>query len=465
MSKIINAIFEKFKERFTKKIYNPKLTNLRVIKLYDSIEIERSKLNPLIKGVLLDESKGQHEQVDLNLNSLYNKEESKVLNTIFNCHIYNNSWSDYFKRIIFGNFFFENKKYKNKNDKEITANFTFNCTGELMAFINSEGDLIISNIENNESFAIKSNSISNEGIISFNWDLINPSKLFYSSKDILYESMINTQEKKLYINKYYLLNSNNFINCFPSPKGDLLILLYKNSIEVYDIFHKIIFSKKYMTFNFINGLYDNKSSLFITFTEKNLILFNLKNFEFLTMSEFPGRIIKIIPNSENDNLYIFVLNENNKLFMYTLTDISISSDIRINFNSYQNYDSFYKHQHYVLNSEVFCFEYKLIVCNNKLIDINFSPKEERLGILYEEIFPDNIKQNSLYIYSINKDKNYNSIDKILPLYNFGHIDDNNNNNQICSFVFNKIINKGSSFMVVRFDNDNFIKTNNNIGYN
>ena len=187
MSKIINGLFQKLSGKFTKKIYNPKLTNLRLVKLCDSIEIERSKLNPLIKGVLLDESKGQHEQVDLNLNSLYNKEESKVLNTIFNCHIYNNSWSDYFKRIIFGNFFFENKKYKNKNDKEITANFTFNCTGELMAFINSEGDLIISNIENNESFAIKSNSISNEGIISFNWDLINPSKLFYSSKDILYE--------------------------------------------------------------------------------------------------------------------------------------------------------------------------------------------------------------------------------------------------------------------------------------
>ena len=332
-----------------------------------------------------------------------------------------------------------------------------------MAFINGEGDIIILNIENNESFTIKSNTISSEGIFSFNWDLINPSKLFYSSRNILYESLLNLQEGKLYINKYYILSSNNFINCFPSPKGDLIILLYKNSIEIYDIFHEIIFSKKFMTFNFINGLYDNKSSLFITFTENNLILFNLKNLEFLVISEFPGKIIKIISSSENENIYVFVLNESNKLFMYILTDISISSDIKINFNSYQNYDAFYRHQNYVLSSEVFGFEYKLMICNNRILDINFSPKEERLGILYEEIIQENIKQNSLYIYSIIKDKNDNSIDKILPLYNFGHLDDNNS--QIWTFGFDKIMNKGNSFMVVRFGNDNFIKTNNNFGYN
>lgn len=464
MSKIINGIFGKFKGRFTKKIYNPKLTNLRLIKLCDSVELERSKLNPLIKGFLVDESKGQHEQIDLNLNSLYNKEENKVLNTIFNCHIYNNSWYDYFKNKLLGNSLFLNKISQNKKDKVKTLNFVFNCTGQLMAFINNEGDIIVLNLEkNNESFTIKSNTISSEGIFSFKWDLINPSKLFYSSRNILYESTLNLQEGKLYINKYYLLNSNNFINCFPSPKGDLIILLYKNSIEIYDIFHKIIFSKIFMTFNFINGLFDNKSSLFITFTENNLILFNLKNFEFSIISEFPGKIIKIISSSENENIYIFILNESNKLFMYTLTDISISSDIKINFNSYQNYDAFYRHQNYVLSSEVFGFEYKLMECNNKILDINFSPKEERLGILYEEIIQENIKQNSLYIYSIIRDKNDNSIDKILPLYNFGHIDENNS--QICTFGFDKIMNKGNSFMVVRFENDNFIKTNNNFGYN
>ena len=107
-----------------------------------------------------------------------------------------------------------------------------------MAFINNEEDIIILNIENNESLAIKSNNISNEWIFSFKWDLINPSKLFYSLRNILNES-INLQEGKLYNNKYYHLNSNNFINCFPSPKGDLIIFLYKSSIEIYVIYHKI----------------------------------------------------------------------------------------------------------------------------------------------------------------------------------------------------------------------------------
>ena len=60
MSKIINGIFERFKGKFTKKIYNPKLINLRLIKLCDSVELERSKLNPLIKGLLVDESKGSN---------------------------------------------------------------------------------------------------------------------------------------------------------------------------------------------------------------------------------------------------------------------------------------------------------------------------------------------------------------------------------------------------------------------
>ena len=212
MSKIINAVLEKLKGRFTKKIYNPKLTNLRLIKLCDSVELERSKLNPLIKGLLVDESKGQHEQIDLNLNSLYNKDENKILNTIFNCHIYNNSWYDYFKSKILGNSLFQDKTSKNKNNRQKTTNFIFNCTGQLMAFINNEGDIIILNIESHESFTIKSNNISSEGIFSFNWDIINPSKLFYSSRNILYESLLNLQEGKLYINKYYPLNSNNFIN-------------------------------------------------------------------------------------------------------------------------------------------------------------------------------------------------------------------------------------------------------------
>ena len=461
MSKIINGIIQRLKGKSGNRIYNYKLTNLKIIKLCDTVELDRSKLNPLIKGFLLDESKGEYEKINLISDNLYNKEKNiTILKTIFNSKINHTSWFGYLKNYLFGNSLFDKKISKSRGSQDKKLNFIFNCSGNLIAFINNEEDLIITNIQEHNSFCIKSNSISSEGICTFNWDLINPSKVFYSSKSILYESVLNIKEGKLYINKYYFLNSKNFINCFPSPKGDLLILLYKNSIEIYDIFHHIIFSKNFYTFNFKYGTYDNKSTLFIAFSENDVILFNLKHLEFLTYSDFPGKIIKVISSKENDNIYIFISNEENKLFMYTLKDISISSDINLNFNSYQNYDIFYRHHNYVLSPEIFGFQYKLMNCYNKILDINFSFKEQRIAILYEEQFPDNIKQNSLYIYAINKDKrDNNTIEKIIPLYNFGHID----SNQICSFGFNKTINEGKNFMIVRLDDDKFIKTNNILG--
>ena len=461
MSKIINGIIQRLKGKSGNRIYNYKLTNLKIIKLCDTVELDRSKLNPLIKGFLLDESKGEYEKINLISDNLYNKEKNiTILKTIFNSKINHTSWFGYLKNNLFGNSLFDKKISKSRGSQDKKLNFIFNCLGNLIAFINNEEDLIITNIQEHYSFCIKSNSISNEGIGTFNWDLINPSKIFYSSKSILYESVLNLKEGKLYINKYYFLNSKNFINCFPSPKGDLLILLYKNSIEIYDIFHHIIFSKNFYTFNFKYGTYDNKSTLFIAFSENDVILFNLKHLEFLTYSDFPGKIIKVISSKENDSIYIFISNEENKLFMYTLKDISISSDINLNFNSYQNYDIFYRHHNYILSPEIFGFQYKLMNCYNKILDINFSFKEQRIAILYEEQFPDNIKQNSLYIYAINKDKrDNNTIEKIIPLYNFGHID----SNQICSFGFNKTINEEKSFMIVRLDDDKFIKTNNILG--
>ena len=456
MSKIINGIIQRLKGNSGNKIYNYKLTNLKIVKLCDNVDLERSKLNPYVKGFLLDEAKGEYENINLNTDNLYKNENTKILKTIFNAQINHNSWFGYFKNYLFGNSLYGKRKSNSQGYKDNKLNFIFNCSENLISFINKEGDLIISNIQSNDSFCIKSNSISNEGIRTFNWDSINPSKIFYSSKGKLYESILNFDEGKLYINKYYFLNSKNFINSFPSPKGDLLILLYQNSIEIYDIFHHIIFSKYFYTFNFINGTYDNKSTLFIAFSENDIILFNLKHLEFLTYSDFPGKIIKVISSKENDNIYIFILNEENKLFMYTLKDISISSDINLNFNSYQNYDIFYRHHNYVLSPEIFGFQYKLMKCYSKILDINFSYKEQRIAILYEEQIQDNIKQNSLYIYSINKDKRENTIEKILPLYNFGH----NNTNQICSFGFGKIINEGKSFIIVRLDDDKFIKSNN-----
>ena len=76
-------------------------------------------------------------------------------------------------------------------------------------------------------------------------------------------------------------------------------------------------------------------------------------------------------------------------------------------------------------------------------------------VLYEEEFFNKLKQNSLYIYEIIKDqRDNNTINQIFPFYNFGHIDEN----QIVSFEFNKMLNKGNTFLVIRFEKDNFIRT-------
>ena len=470
ISKLWNNISKFIKDKLSKSEYNYKLIDIKIVKLMDNIELERSKLNPLIKGFLLDETKGKYEEINLNSDSCYNKldtsRNSKLLNPIYNYQINYTSWFDYLQKSIFGNRNQENMNYffkffkNNRNINEAqNNNFSFNSDGKLIGFINENGDVIISNTETNDIYYVISKNITfNEGISSFNWDMINPNKLYYSNNNVLYECLLKVSESQLFLNKYYLLSKfSTFINCYPSPKGDLLILLYQNGIEIYDLFQNLLFSKTFLTFKFKNGIYDYKSTVFIAYSEKELIIFNLETFDFKTYKYFPGNILKLISNPENDNIYVFIVdksnNLSNELFMYTLSDISISSDINLNFNSYQNYDNFYRQYHYVLRPDIFTFQHKLMVCNTKILDVCLSPNDFRIGILYEEEFPNNIKQNSLYICAMIKDQRDNSLNQIIPLYNFGHID----GNQIVSCEFNKKLNK-DTFLVVRLEKDNFIKT-------
>jgi hypothetical protein len=469
---MINSLWQnisKFmKGNLSKSEYNFKLMDKKVVELVDNIELERSVLNPLKKGLLLNEAKGKYEEINLNSDSNYNKLDTsrniKILEPCLNYPINYTSWFDYLKKkIIFGNRNQENfnylfkffKQYRNVN-KEPNNSFSFNSNGKLIGFINEEGEAIISNSEtNNISYIIKPN---NEGISSFAWDTINPNKLFYSNNNILYECILNENELKLLINKNYLLSKfAKFINCFPSPKGDLLILLYQNGIEIYDLFQNLLYSKTIFTFKFINAIYDYKSTVFIAYTEKEIVIFNLVTFDFKTYNYFPGKILKLINNPENDNIYVFVVDSSkmpNELLMYTLSDISISSDVNLNFNSYQNYDNFYRKYHYVLRPDIFSFQYKLMNYNAKILDVCLSPENFRIGILYEEEISSQTKQNSLYICAMFKDKRDNSLNQVIPLYNFGHID----GCQIVSCDFNKVLNNGNTFLLVRFEKNNFIKT-------
>ena len=84
---MINSIWKNIsnfiRDNLTKKEFNPKLIDLKLIKLTDSI-----KLNPLVKGLLLDEAKGELEQVSLdsepNDNRLDTNQNTKELQQLFN---------------------------------------------------------------------------------------------------------------------------------------------------------------------------------------------------------------------------------------------------------------------------------------------------------------------------------------------------------------------------------------------
>lgn len=470
-SSIWGVLSSFIKEKLTKSEYNYKLIDLKQVKLADTIEIENSLLNPKVKGLLLDESKGQFKEINFESDSNFNKLETRNP-ILLNPKIYNDSnnyssWFDYLKKIIFGNrnqpnlnsIFKYLKKYRIPNqEKNKNINFCFNCDGKLICFINQEGNLIISNADSNDiSYFLNTNLLYNERIDSITWDSINPNKLYFSTNNILYEGKISEEENIISINKYSeLSNLSKFINCFPSPKGDLLILLYEKGIEVYDIFKNLLFSKYFTTFNFVNAVYDYKSSVFIAYSDNKIIIFNLDTFDFKPYTYFPGTIIKVISNPEIDNIYVFVVDKTkplNDLFMFTLADISIASDVNISFNSYQNYDNFYRHYHYVLRPDIISFRHQLTNYSAKVLDVCLSPNDFRIGILYEEEFRNSFKQNSLYIFGLTKDKRDNSINLISPLYNFGHID----GSQIVSFEFNKMCKK-HTFLIVRFENDNFIKT-------
>ena len=95
--------------------------------------------------------------------------KEKLLIQEKNYQINNTSWLDNLKKTMFGsisldfNYF---SKYLNKNtisNKNQDNNFSFNCDGTLMGFINQNGELIISNTELNNKLKLN----SNEAIISF----------------------------------------------------------------------------------------------------------------------------------------------------------------------------------------------------------------------------------------------------------------------------------------------------------
>ena len=460
------------KNRFCKNEFNSKLADLRRIVLKKQGNNENSEFNTMKQGFILDECKCRFEsnftfadEENENENLIRGKKNIKQLRLHQNL-IQNNSFFDYLSKFFYGyqenifNFpkiFGKTKKTPNMISFDPKENdFIFNYDGNLFGYVDSFGNIVISETEPNEFNIYQKYLIQlpqeNE-IISFQWDSINSNKFYYATNSELYECKLNKIESQYIIDKIYSLTASNFINCFPSPKGDLLILLYKNKIEVYDLFQTKLYSTRFNFYNFINGNYDTNATTFIAYTKKDLVIFNLNTFDFKTISYFPGVILKVM--SMTDNIYVFVILEEknellDELLLYTITNFRIS-DCRFSskFNSYQNEDDFYNHFGYMPIPQVYSFKNELF--NNKIIDVNLSPNGHRLGILYQDLGDE---KTYLYVFALIKDKQNNGNIVIKPLYNFG----NSNGKDIVSFKFNSFINKGKVNIIVRLSQDDFIRT-------
>lgn len=516
----ITKYFSKyFKYNFSQEEYNHQVLDIKEI-IFNSNKIQIQNQNDNSSnqiGVILQEAINSN-KVQINFNDISeNKniikmsQNMNILRIVPNYSTIGDSWIDYLSKYFFksnnkfslNNFF---KKTKNNRSKQRINNYDrnleFNCDGTFFGFINQEGDIVISQTEiNNETnsynkYLLKMNGGDYDEIVSFKWDNIYPTRFYYGTKTNLYDCSLSEKEQKCYINKNYsLLSFFNFINCFPSPKGDILLLLYKNHIEIYNIFQEKIFSKTFNSFDFINGIFDHKNSAFIAYTKKDLIIFNLENFDFKTYSYFLGNIMKVISGSDSDDFYIFTQNPQitqiNEVFMYIISENSnvpvLNSSNK--FCSYQNDEFFYQHCNYSLRPEIYCFK-----CENfgrrvegnpegtqgttpsqnmgkpsgrgtKVVDVKLSPNDNRIGILYQDLNQgiESFMYN-LIIFGMAKKKEDKSVDKIMPLYNFGFLDDC----KILSFGFNKTVNVRNNeennnnrnvfttSLLVRFSQDNFV---------
>ena len=467
-----SAISEFAKNQFCRNEFNSKLVDLRRIILKKQGNYENSEFNTMKQGFILDESKCRFEsnfsfadEENENENLIRSKKNVKQFRPQPN-FIQNNSFFDYLSKFFFGyqqNLFNFPKIFgKTKKNPRIISfdpkenNFTFNYDGSLFEYIDSSGNIIISESEPNELNIYQKYLIQltqDNEITCFQWDSVNSNKFFYATHSELYECRLNKIEEKYFIDKCYSLTSSNFINCFPSPKGDLLILLYKNKIEVYDLFQTKLYSSRLNFYSFINGSYDANVKIFIAYTKKDLVIFNLNTFDFKTLSYFPGDILKIMCIAENIYVFVILKDKNDtieELLLYTITDFKIA-DCRFSnkFNSYQNEEDFYNHFLYMTIPQVYSFKNELF--NNKIIDVNLSPNGHRLGIIYQD---SGDEKTYLYIFALIKDKQNAGNIIIKPLYNFGNI----NGRDILSFKFNNFINKGKVNILVRLSQDDFIRT-------
>ncbi len=305
---------------------------------------------------------------------------------------------------------------------------SINCLGNYLAFSSNGIKILLINIPEKKKMFI--NFPENEFINYIEWNPLIPYQFLVATNDKIFNCIIYNYEDNLdvKIKNSFKIHSN-LIKIVYSKEKNFIILLYSNSFEIYNSFFEKIYSKTFITKNFIDCSINNSSSLFLINSQTEIFLFNMKNLQFKSYSNFSGRIAKVLFSPNNNFIFIFIESRSNELLLYVLYNMN-DDNYNIQFiQSYNNSISSYLHLKFKMFYNVFSLLKELF---NKILNIQINNSGDIIGILYlnKEGF------NQLAIYKISTGLTIQQF-LIKPLCFFSKFHNLNVNQFIFSYDFNE----------------------------
>ena len=305
---------------------------------------------------------------------------------------------------------------------------SINCLGNYLAFSSNGIKMLLINIPEKKKMFI--NFPQNEFINCIEWNPLIPYQFLVATNNTIFNCIIYNNEDNLDVkikNTFQIYP--NLIKIIYSKEKNFIILLYSNYFEIYNSFFENIFNKTFTTKNFIDCSINNSSTLFLVNSETEIFLFNLKNLQFKSYSNFSGRIVKVLFSPNNNFIFIFIESQSNELLLYVLYNIN-DDNYTIQFiQSYNNSISSYFHLKFKMFYNVFSLLKDLFI---KIINIEINNSGDIIGILFlnKEGF------NQLAIYKISIGLTIQQF-LIKPLCFFSKFHNLNVNQFIFSYDYNE----------------------------
>ena len=191
---------------------------------------------------------------------------------------------------------------------------SINCLGNYLAFSSNGIKILLINIPEKKKMFI--NFPQNEFINCIEWNPLIPYQFLVATNNTIFNCIIYNNEDNLDVkikNTFQIYP--NLIKIIYSKEKNFIILLYSNYFEIYNSFFENIFNKTFTTKNFIDCSINNSSTLFLVNSETEIFLFNMKNLQFKSYSNFSGRIVKVLFSPNNNFIFIFIESQSNELLL------------------------------------------------------------------------------------------------------------------------------------------------------